>query len=243
VQIDQTRVVLVRPAGAANLGAVARALKNFGMHRLCLVQSRIGSWTDAWRMAVRAREVLEGATAAASVDDAIAGATWVVGTTNRPLAGRAALTPRQVAELAPARGAPTLLFGCEESGLCRADLLRCHDLSTIPAAPAQPSLNLAQAVVVYAAELFHAARQQQGSATIGPAEVLAADASMLQHLERALGAALAASAWAEKCRAVDAVAELVQPLRRARLSEAEVRAWLVALHRIVRPKARATPTE
>ena len=48
MQLDATHVVLVQPRRASNLGAVARAMKNFGMRRLTLVASRIGSWTDAW---------------------------------------------------------------------------------------------------------------------------------------------------------------------------------------------------
>ncbi len=59
--LADAQVVLVRPQGAANLGAVARAMKNFGLRRLALVDSRIGSWVDAHRMAVHAEDVLASA--------------------------------------------------------------------------------------------------------------------------------------------------------------------------------------
>jgi TrmH family RNA methyltransferase len=234
--IETTHVVLWRPRGAANLGAVARAMKNFGLRRLTLVGSRLGSWADAWRMAVQSGDVLEGAAQTDDLDAALAAATWVVGTTNRPLPGQALLTPRQVAEQAAERGGPTLLFGCEESGLPNHALLRCHAVSCIPVAPEQSSLNLAQAVLVYAAELFAAAAAHDpGLATAPlPPAAPAAPAGLLQHLEQALDGALRNSAWADKCRPKDALGELMQPFYRAGMTEAEARAWLLALTRIVR---------
>ncbi|HZN40335.1 MAG TPA: TrmH family RNA methyltransferase [Planctomycetota bacterium] len=245
MQLDATHVVLVQPRRASNLGAVARAMKNFGMRRLTLVAPRIGSWTDAWRMAVHAGDVLEGVATVDRLEQAFADATWIVGTTNRPLPGQSLLTPRQVAELAAERGAPTLLFGCEESGLGNREILRCHDVSMIPVAPEQSSLNLAQAVLVYAAELFAAATQREldiGMATAAAPPAMAS-ACLMRHLERLLRDALMQSAWADKSRPGEAIGELMQPFYRARLTEQEVRAWLVALSRVVRPRARSTAME
>jgi TrmH family RNA methyltransferase len=226
--------VLLRPRWAANLGAVARAMKNFGLSRLTLVGSRIGSWVDAHRMAVQAGDVLEGAAQVPDLDAALAGASWVVATTNRPLAGQPVLSPREVAVRAAERGAPTLLFGGEENGLSPAELRRCHDVSVIPTAPVQSSLNLAQAVLLYASELFQA----------GPAAALApaveappasrpASHDLLRLLEQKLTAALQTSQWAERPRPGHAIAELLQPFWRASVTEGEVRQWLVALGRIV----------
>lgn len=234
--IEATHIVLLRPRGAANLGAVARAMKNFGLSRLTLVGSRLGSWADAWRMAVHSGDVLEGAAKADDLDQVLADSTWTVGTTNRPLPGQSLLTPRQVAGRVAERGAPTLLFGCEESGLPNQALLRCHDVSSIPVAPAQSSLNLAQAVLVYAAELFAAAAARDPQVAVAPAPAAppAASAALLQHVERALQDALQDSAWADKCRRKDALGELMQPFYRAGTTDAEARAWLVALRRVVR---------
>lgn len=235
LRLADAHVVLVSPRGAANLGAVARAMKNFGLSRLTLVGSRIGSWTDAWRMAVDSGDVLTNARAEDTVEAAIADARWVVGTTRRPLPGCRVLSPREVAETALHRGAPTLLFGGEESGLANEHLRRCHDLSTIVVAPAQPSLNLAQAVLLYAAELF-AAADAAGVAETAPVPPGAAPApaALLQRLETTLRETLLGSAWAEKSRPDDAIGALLQPFWRAGTTEAEVRAWLVALRRIVR---------
>ena len=226
--LADTHVVLLRPRWARNLGSVARAMKNFGLRRLTLVDSRIGSWVDAHQMAVHAQDVLD---ASHSVDDlatAVGDARWVVGTSNQPPAGCRVLTPHEVATACRERGAPTLLFGGEIHGLEPAEMLRCHAVSTIPTAEEQPSLNLAQAVAVYGAELFAALQATRADAN-HPGGQLAAPGELMRHLEQRLRDLLEGSRWAQKSHSKNAIAELMQPFYRAGMSEAEVRAWLVAL--------------
>lgn len=229
--LAEAHVVLVRPQGAANLGAVARAMKNFGLRRLTLVDSRIGSWVDAHRMAVHAEDVLAAATSCGGLDEAVAGATWLVATTDSPPPGARVLTPRQLAEESLQRGAPTLVFGGEQHGLEPGELLRCHAVATIPVAPQQTSLNLAQAVCVFASELFAAAVAAGGFEAAGAPPATPAPAELMQRLEQAFAALLQDSAWRDASRPKHAIAELMQPLWRAGLTEAEVRLWLVALGR------------
>ena len=62
--LEQVHVVLLRPRWARNLGSVARAMKNFGLKRLTIVEAQIGSWNDAWQMAVHADDVLDAILAA-----------------------------------------------------------------------------------------------------------------------------------------------------------------------------------
>lgn len=231
---SSVRIVLLRPRWASNLGSVARAMKNFGLAHLTLVDSCIGSWTDAWRMAVQAGDVLERAQQTQDLDAALAGATWVVGTTNAPPPGARVLTPREVAHEVSRHRDAVLLFGGEIDGLAPAELLRCHAVATIPTAPAQSSLNLAQAVCVFAAELFAA----RAVPMPGDGEPLAT-AEMMQHLERRLRDLLAGSAWHDADRKKHAIAELLQPLWRAQLTDAEVRAWLVALGKAAQRGPRA----
>lgn len=227
-----TRVVLIAPRGGSNLGAVARAMKNFGLQHLILVRERIRSLPDAYRMAVHAGDVLDGAVRTADLEAALAGATFVVGTSNRPEPGMTVLTPRQVAEASRQHGPPTLLFGGEEHGLELATLRRCHAVSMVPTAPAQSSLNLAQAVLLYAAELFQVAAADPGVATAPRPLAAPAPHDLLRRLEHTLHELLQTSLWAAKSRPDDQIGRLVQPWYRAGLTEAEVRAWLVALRRI-----------
>lgn len=227
-------VVLVRPRLAGNLGAVARAMKNFGLSRLTLVDAEIESWTEAQRMAVHAEDVLAGVVHSADLEATLASASWLVATTNRPPAGMQVLTPREVAELAVERGAPTLLFGGETSGLELGEIRRCHSASMIPVAQAQSSLNLAQAVCVYAAEWF-ARHGRDSELALRPRTDPPAPAGLLHQLERLLVRVLEHSRWAGADRRPDAIGELLQPWFRAGLSEREVRVWLTALGKLLPP--------
>ena len=230
--LRDVQVVLLRPRWARNLGSVARAMKNFGLEKLTLVDSKIGSWNDAYQMAVHADDILDNATTL-ELTEALAPATWIVGTTNNPPPGTRHMTPREVAEESVARGAPTLLFGGEIHGLDPAELLRCHVVSSVPTASAQSSLNLAHAVCVYGAELFAArelaARNEQPTEREKEAEALLASTEMLQRLEAALQRFLQNSTWSKADRPKNAIAGLMQPFYRANLTEKEARAWLVAL--------------
>jgi TrmH family RNA methyltransferase len=221
-------IVLFQTRWARNLGAVARAMKNFGLRRLTVTASQMGSWSDAWKMAVHAKDVLETAVQADDLATVLGPSSWVVGTTNDPPAGAKVLTPREVAAEAAQRGAVTLLFGGEINGLTPAQLLRCHAVSVIPTAPEQSSLNLAQAVTVFASELFAVG----GSMAPVPTPAMAT-VDMMQRLELALRHLLETSAWRDANRGKHAIAELMHPLYRAQLTEDEVRAWLVACNKAV----------
>lgn len=224
--LTDVHIVLLRPQGAANVGAVARAMKNFGLSRLSLVDARLRSFEEARRMAVHAEEVLAASRHHPTLDAAVAGASWVVATTHRPPAGMRVLTPAEVAAEVATHGPPTLVFGGEQHGLYPGEMLRCHAAASIPVVPEQSSLNLAQAVCVFAAELF---RQHGGDRRAPLPTAAAASPEWMARLESALAGFLGESAWTDADRGKHALAELVQPFWRARATEAEVRAWLVAL--------------
>ncbi len=148
--------------------------------------------------------------------DAVADCSFVVGTTMRTLPGRPRFsTPQLVAEVA-ARGDASwaLVFGPESHGLQDADLAQCHAMSFVPSDDAQPSLNLSQAVVVYAHAL--AGRAERAS------RALAGDA-LLRELEKVVAEGLWARAFPSA-----ALPELFAPLLRAGLTDDEVRAWMKA---------------
>jgi TrmH family RNA methyltransferase len=240
--LDRVHLVLVRPRWASNLGSAARAMKNFGLARLTLVQSTIGSWADAWRMAVHAEDVLQAARSVDRLEDALGDATFVVATSNTPPHNTRVLTPRDVAHETVRRGELTLVFGGEIDGLGPGELLRCHAVSCIPTAPEQSSLNLAQAVCVYGAELYAAAADPapkspapKSTAPKSTAAPPPADANLMHHLEAALARVLDDSAWRDADRGKHAMAELMQPFWRAPIDEHEARAWMVALGKLRRP--------
>ncbi|TLZ71285.1 MAG: RNA methyltransferase [Methanobacteriota archaeon] len=158
-------IVLVAPKNEGNVGAVARAMKNFGAHRLVLVDPcPIGD--EARRRAMQGGEVLERAVTAASLDDALRRADLVAGTTGIATASekkflRIAVDPREFGErVAAADGTVAILFGREDFGLLDEELARCDLLVSIPANPEYPILNLSHAVAIVLYELFAAGRSK-----------------------------------------------------------------------------------
>lgn len=154
-------VVLVRPGRPANVGAAARALKNFGLSDLRLVGARTGLPGDAGHAEARAlawnaADVLEGASVHERLGDAVADLGLVVGATARRQAGVPDCSPRALAaEVAvlPAGTRAGCVFGPEDHGLANEELDRLRGRLTIATAADQPSLNLAQAVVLVAYEV------------------------------------------------------------------------------------------
>jgi tRNA/rRNA methyltransferase len=222
------RVVLLRPRNPENLGAVARAMKNFGLDDWAIAELGTHDFGAARRVAVHAEELLDRPRLVATLDEAVADCSWVVGTSSRAVKGRRRLAPAEVAREALARaaaGRTAIVFGDERSGLTNAEVLRCHDLSAIPSGEAQPSLNLAQAVVVYAYELRRAALE---AAPAGGGRAPGATDAELAAVEEALRGALRGAGFLRGPER-HAVRDLAAALRRARLSRREARLWLSAL--------------
>jgi tRNA/rRNA methyltransferase len=161
-KLTNLRVVLVHPQYAGNVGAVARAMRNFGLSDLALVNPAPLCREQADMMAVHARDLLDTMRVYPSLRAATADCGLVVGTTCRPgLYRGSARTPRALAPRIAAAAAVSpvaLVFGPEAHGLINDDIRLCHQLVTIPTDEAYPSLNVAQAVLLCCYEVFLAAR-------------------------------------------------------------------------------------
>lgn len=160
VRLERVAIVLFRPQLAENIGAAARAACNMGINRLVLVQPA-DLHTERMAMmatgpSVRLLETME-------IHDDLAAALspfqYIVGTTARLGGVRNDYhSPREMAAMLveiSATNDVALLFGPENWGLTNDELPFCHDLVTIPTGECS-SLNLAQAVMVLAYELFTA---------------------------------------------------------------------------------------
>ena len=165
------RVVLVRPENAANVGAVARVVRNTGLGELRLV--RPGDWRTlpCWRSAWGAHEVLEQARVFDSLPEALHDTSWAVAFSGRrdldppPADVRAAAD--EIAALDAAEAA-ALVFGPESSGLTFAEIADCGRRALIPSHPSQPSLNLSHAVMVAGYEVFRACSSRARPAEPAP---------------------------------------------------------------------------
>jgi tRNA/rRNA methyltransferase len=153
-------VILVRPQMGENIGAAARAMKNFGLDQLRIVAPRDG-WPNekAQAMASRADDILDGATLHDDCPAAVADLHAVYATTARTREmEKPCLSPRDaVADMRRrlAQGQRVgILFGGEKAGLDNDDATLAQAIIQIPANPAFSSLNLGQAVLLVAYEWF-----------------------------------------------------------------------------------------
>ena len=164
--LDNIRIVLVEPKVPGNVGAASRAMKNMGLSRLVLVNPWFLDHPQARYMAHNSEDILDAADIVSSIGEAVSTSVLVVGTTQRQRHGVPFMNPRQAAVeiLESSQSGPvSILFGREDCGLLNDELAWCQIVATIPSSSSQPSLNLAQAVMVFAYEVFTALYPGGGS--------------------------------------------------------------------------------
>jgi len=156
--LDNIVVVLDHPQNVVNIAGVIRTMKNFGLTRLRLVNP---DEFDAYRIegiAHRSSDLIEATTIHETLADAVADATYIVGTSaRRRTAGRNYTRPQEAGRLIAGQavaGTVAVLFGREDRGLTNEGLDLCQAVSIIPTDSEYSSLNLAQACLVHAYEVF-----------------------------------------------------------------------------------------
>jgi tRNA/rRNA methyltransferase len=151
----QPVIVLVRPQLGENIGKAARAMLNFGLTEIRLVDPRDG-WPNpsAGPAAAGANVVLEHAQVFETLAEAVADCAHVYATTVRKRGvTKPVVTPEQAAlEIHRSTGRSALVFGPERSGLDTDDVALARAIITVPINPEFASLNLAQAVILCAYE-------------------------------------------------------------------------------------------
>ena len=156
--LSRIRVILVETSHPGNIGAVARAMKNMGLHRLYLVAPLKFPDADADARASGADDVLANARVVADLPSALEGCHMVLGASARiRKLSWPQFAPREAAirllEVAQ-QGDVALVFGRERNGLSNEELDLCHYLVHIPCNPEFSSLNIAAAVQVLAYEIY-----------------------------------------------------------------------------------------
>ncbi len=153
------RIILVEPLEAGNVGAAARAMKNFGFTDLWIVGGKTERTDNvsAW-WAVGAIDVVESATRVDTLPEALADCHLTVATT--AVRGRQVyeqLTPADVARIASEELGPEhrlgVVFGREKYGLSGEEVMLCQRTASIPTWPEFPTMNLAQSVAIFSYEL------------------------------------------------------------------------------------------
>lgn len=191
-------VVLVRPQLGENIGAAARAMANFGLSRLRLVAPRDGWPSDKARASASGADwVVDGTEVFQTTAEAIADLGLIMATTARPRdMVKRVIGPEtaalELAERVRAREPAGILFGGERAGLDNDDIALADSIVTYPVNPGFASLNLAQAVLLFAYEWMQANGRAQEEGLVLNKHVIAPKADLIrlfEHLEAELDAA------------------------------------------------------
>jgi len=165
--LDRVKIVLCRPEGGRNVGSICRSMENMGLGRLAIVGdiSEL-NLKEVKEMAIHAWPIFEKAERYGTLGEALAGTVIAAGLTRRRGNKRKSFSylPEELAEKAAqtAEGTIALIFGNEQNGLNREELAACTTACHIPTSPANPSLNLAQAVQILAYVFYRQAEQKVG---------------------------------------------------------------------------------
>ena len=164
-------VVLVNPQLGENIGTAARAMANFGLHELRLVDPRDG-WPNekAVTSSSGANWIIERASVHETLDDALKDVSYVYATTARPRGMiKDVITPEQAGHDMRARigrgERVAILFGRERTGLDNDEVSKADVIVTAPVNPAFASINIAQAVLLMGYEWFKDQAQTLGQQT------------------------------------------------------------------------------
>jgi tRNA/rRNA methyltransferase len=219
-----------------NLGAIARLMANFGFSRLILSDPVTHDFRGAETLAVGAEGVLAKMAIAQSLDEALTGVVFAIGTTSREQLKRAnPLTPEEgVARLVEhaRRGPVALVLGGEKRGLDDDELAHCQEVIVIPTPGPQPSMNVSQAAAVL---LYLCARAN--TAPPAPVGIEGAKLGTVKALEEKMQAALLQCGFLNPQSPQHVLRELSRALVRGGLSQREAEIWLSAFEHVRRVTA------
>lgn len=241
-ELERVIVVLVATRNSLNIGAAARAMSNFGFPHLRLVRPWDPSWQEA-RSAVGAAALLADAEVFATVSEAVADCTLVLGTTAVTAGGRRDLQhPLDRLEesatlarmhLAAAETRVAVLFGSEKTGLTNDDLSHCHRLLRIPTREQHISMNLGQAVAVCMYEFIRGVGEAQSAAAETPAQATPAQAGEVERLTQMMMETLQESGYITQGAEAAAEEKLRRELRRMPLTHHDAQLALGMVRQIL----------
>ncbi len=237
-QRDRIDVILVSPRNPLNIGAVARAMANFGFTRLTVVAPYAPHWREA-RSAIGAPDLLQNAKETASLDEAVRDCTFVAGTgtlthrkPDQPVISLPDFAPT-LAEQLTQNGRIALVFGPEKHGLTREHLSWCHALIQIPTDDRQPSMNLGQAVAVCLYEAACRTSFTAGTPLSGTQPTTPAPSTSLDRLAGVIEQTMTAAGYSPRAMQPANQHDLRVLLRRLSLSALDTRRMLGLFRRIL----------
>ncbi len=170
--LSNIQFVIVEPKGDRNIGSVVRIMENFGFSKLVLVNPVPFLTIDGYRMAASSKDMLDRVVLASDFMEAISSSRLVVATTGKTgKSKKPVYMPWEVAEMAlgvAEKDKVSIVFGREDRGLENVELRCSHIISRIPTTGPNPSLNLSQAVGIYAWEMARRRVKDGPLGVVGP---------------------------------------------------------------------------
>ena len=150
--------ILVEPTVPENIGASARAIKTMGFNKLCLVQPVVYRKGKAKIVAHASGEILDNAKTYNSFDEVVGDFDFLVGcSAKKRRTNEEYLVVNELSDFLQSKGDLInkigIVFGREESGLDNEEIKKCDIVSYVPMVSPYPSLNLSQAVMIFAHHL------------------------------------------------------------------------------------------
>jgi len=165
-------IAMMEPENEGNVGAIARAMKNFDLNKLYLINPKIHISEYSRKIAVRAQNILDNARILPTIEKLKDEYDLLYGTTAIPAKRpsnikRNILKPSDFAKLiSNVKGRAVILLGRESSGLSNKELEYCDAVITIPACEDYPTLNVATAGAILFYELYKNKAKNEGFPTI-----------------------------------------------------------------------------
>ena len=226
------RVVLVSPRNPLNIGAAARAMSNFGVFELRLINAYNVAFKEA-KSAVNASKILINAREFSTVAEAVADCSLIVGTTSighralehplRRLESGGKIIAKKLASAPVA-----LLFGSEKFGLSNEDMSHCHWLMRIPTREAHGSMNLGQAVAVCLYEII----RNPAAVRLKPEAKRTASAEEMERVTALLEEVLEHSGYVHARVEESTRMKIRRLVRRMELNPHDAEVWLGMLRQI-----------
>ena len=221
-------IVLVRPRNPNNIGAVARAMNNFGFQSLVVVSPHPPVWDEVRSSAVGSETIISNARVVGRVLEAVEHCSLVVGTSDSRRAN--GISPEELVRDDIWKSGPSaILFGSEKSGLSNDDLSHCSRLVSIPTSPECPSMNLSHAVAVICYEFWRATCA--GNAAHAGEDSLA-NGGDIERLIETLRGTLRDVGFLNERNEERMIREIRRSLMRYGLTHREMSSWLGSLRRL-----------
>lgn len=159
VKNPEIRVILIEPKGEENFGYVARAMSNFGVEELFVVNPKAKITSLSFQRAAHGIPVLENTKIVKTLKQACRDCNFIAGTTGKLASGynlnRTAVTPKEFVKNAKdIRGKIGIMFGREDIGLKNEEIEKCDMVISIPASEKNRILNISHASAIIFYELF-----------------------------------------------------------------------------------------